>query len=53
MGKAGGGGEAAAVVVLRVDLDGLVAEVAQFDPNGAVGGLDGLFLYVHVHMTLS
>ena len=43
-GKAGGGGEAAAVVVLGMNLDELVAEVAQFDPDGAVGGLDGLFL---------
>ena len=44
MGKAGGGGEAAAVVILRVDLNELVAEIAQFDADGAMGGLDS-FLF--------
>ena len=37
-------GEAAAVVILRVDLDELIAEVTEFDPDGAVGGLDS-FLF--------
>jgi hypothetical protein len=39
-----GFGEAAAVVVFGVDLDELVAEIAEFDADGAVGRLDGFFL---------
>ena len=43
-GKSGRGGEAVAVVILRVDLNELVAEMAQFDADGSMGRLDGLFL---------
>ena len=43
-GKARRGGEAATVVILRVNLDEFVAKVAEFHPDRAVGGLDCLFL---------
>ena len=43
-GNTCGGGEAAAVIILGVDLDQLVVQVAEFDSDGAVKGLDRLFL---------
>ena len=43
MGDGSGDGGLSAIVIGRMNLDQGIAEVAQFDADGAIGGGDGFF----------